>query len=296
MSEGRDNLPSASGLVSDCSVRDALGFGHGLGLDRLDSFVLLGHVLGRSRAWLIAHDDSSLTAGELQGWRDVAARRACGEPVAYIVGCKEFRGLRLRVSPAVLVPRPETELLVDLAIDAIDAVLRSRGRVRVVDLGTGSGAIALACKSARPGAEVCASDASAAALEVARTNAVDLGLDIEMRLGSWWEPWKAERFDLALCNPPYVAAGDSHLAALRQEPGLALVGGKTGLVALQEVARKAGGHLVPGGRLWFEHGFDQAGAVTGMLAAGGFAAITTRPDLAGQPRCTGGMFAPQSGA
>jgi release factor glutamine methyltransferase len=259
-------------------------------LDRLDGFVLLGHVLGRPRAWLMAHDDSSLSAAELRAWCDAAARRARGEPVAYIVGSKEFRGLRLRVSPAVLVPRPETELLVDLAVDAIDAISKSNRRVRVVDLGTGSGAIAVACKTARPDSEVCASDASSAALEVARTNAMELGLDVEFRAGSWWEPWEGERFDLALCNPPYIAVGDAHLAALRYEPEQALVGGEKGLSALQEVARGANAHLVPGGRLWLEHGFDQAGAVAELLALGGFTAITTRFDLAGQPRCTGGTL------
>ena len=296
MSEGRVRPRPVAEPPSNCSVRGALQIGRELGLDRLDGFVLLGHVLGRSRAWLIAHDDRSLTPGELRTWSDVAARRASGEPVAYIVGSKEFRGLHLRVSPAVLVPRPETELLVDLAVDAIDALSSSRGRVRLVDLGTGSGAIALACKSARPEAEVCASDASAAALAVMRTNALELGLDVELRHGSWWEPWRGERFDLALCNPPYIAAGDVHLAALRHEPAQALVGGETGLVALQEVARGAAAHLTPGGWLWLEHGFDQAGAVSESLALGGFTAITTRFDLAGQPRCTGGILGPRANA
>ena len=224
MTEDRGNR-SMAGMPSLPTVQDALRFGQGLGLDRLDSAVLLGHVLGRSRAWLIAHDDRPLTLDEAAAWRVAAARRAGGEPVAYIVGRKEFHGLDLRVTREVLVPRPETELLVAMAVEAIDIVLRSRNRVRVLDLGTGSGAIALACKNARRNAEVFASDVSDAALDVARANAIELGLDLELRLGSWWEPWRGERFDLVLCNPPYVAEGDPHLATLRHEPRSALIGG-----------------------------------------------------------------------
>ena len=295
MTEDRGNR-SMAGMPSLPTVQDALRFGQGLGLDRLDSAVLLGHVVGRSRAWLIAHDDRPLTLGEAAAWRVAAARRAGGEPVAYIVGRKEFHGLDLRVTREVLVPRPETELLVAMAIEAIDIVFRSRNRVRVLDLGTGSGAIALACKDARRNAEVFASDVSDAALDVARANAIELGLDLELRLGSWWEPWRGERFDLVLCNPPYVAEGDPHLATLRHEPRSALVGGSTGLTALEDVVRGAPGHLARGGHLWFEHGFDQAEAVAGLLSVAGFAGVGTRHDLAGQPRCTGGALGPRSGS
>jgi len=284
-----------AGMPSVSTVQHALRSGQELGLDRLDSSVLLGHVLNRNRAWLIAHDDHPLTPGEAAAWCEAAVRRADGEPIAYITGHKEFHGLDLRVTRAVLVPRPETELLVDLAIAAIDVVLESTNRARVLDLGTGSGAIALACKNACRRAEVFASDASDAALEVARANAIELGLDLELRLGSWWEPWCGERFDLVLCNPPYVADGDPHLATLRHEPRAALVGGSTGLMALADVVRGASGHLAPGGRLWFEHGFDQAEAVAGLLSVAGMTGVDTRCDLAGQPRCTGGTLDPRSG-
>lgn len=289
MSEGHDDL-AALGKSAVFSVRDAVRLGECLGLDRRDIAVLLGHVLDRKRAWLIAHDDHTLTADESARWREAAMRRADGEPVAYIVGCKEFHGLPLRVSPAVLVPRPETEILVDLAIGAIDELSGSKRPIRLLDLGTGSGAIALACKSARRHTEVHASDSSEAALAVARANAFEFGLDVEFRLGSWWEPWIGERFDLAFCNPPYVADEDPHLTLLQHEPRAALVGGGSGLAALEEVVRGAAGHLVPGGRLWFEHGCDQAGAVARLLSVAGFSGVATHHDLAGLPRCTGGVL------
>jgi len=172
----------------------------------------------------------------------------------------------------------------------------SRNQVRVLDLGTGSGAIALACKNARRNAEVFGSDVSDAALDLARANALQLGLDLELRLRSWWEPWFCERFDLVLCNPPYVAEGDPHLATLQHEPKAALVGGSTGLTALEDVVRGASAHLALGGRLWFEHGFDQAEAVAGLLSVAGFSGIATRRDLAGRQRCTGGTLAARSGS
>ena len=287
MTDGRVNVAPA-GMSSVLSVADAVRLGEGLGLDRRDIAVLLGDVLKRNRAWLIAHDDQALTAGESARWQEVAERRAKGEPVAYLVGFKEFRGLPLRVSSAVLVPRPETELLVDLAIAAIDRLSSSKRPIRLLDLGTGSGAIALACKSARREVEVHASDASEAALAVARANAAEVGLDVDFRLGSWWRPWIGERFDLAVCNPPYVADGDPHLGLLQHEPWSALVGGRGGLTAFEDVVRGAAGHLVPGGQLWFEHGFDQGEAVSRLLLEAGFTGIATHHDLAGQPRCTGG--------
>jgi release factor glutamine methyltransferase len=289
MTEGHEDL-AALGKSPVLSVRDAVRLGEGLGLHRRDIAVLLGHVLHRNRAWLIAHDDHALAADESARWREAAMRRADGEPVAYIVGCKEFHGLPLRVSPAVLVPRPETEILVDLAIGAIDELSGSKRPIRLLDLGTGSGAIALACKSARRDTEVHASDASEAALAVARANAVEHGLDVEFRLGSWWEPWIGERFDLAFCNPPYVADEDPHLALLQHEPRAALVGGSSGLAALKEVVRDAAVHLVPGGQLWLEHGCDQAEAVARLLSVAGFSGIAIHRDLAGLPRCTGGVL------
>lgn len=271
-------------------VAEALAEGRTLGLDHLDAHVLLGHVLGRSRTWLLAHGEAVLSAAEAAAWRAVAERRTGGEPLAYLVGTKEFHGLALRVNPQVLIPRPETEILVDRAIELLRTAQPGGARPRVVDLGTGSGAVALALKAAVPAALVFASDESSAALEVAQANAASLGLDVEFRAGSWWQPWADERFDLVVSNPPYVAEADPHLAALRHEPVMALTAGIDGLADLHVIVRGAARHLHPGGSLWLEHGFDQALAVTKMLQAAGFADLQTRADLAGQPRCTGGRL------
>ena len=214
--------------------------------------------------------------------------RTAGEPLAYILGCKDFHALTLQIGPAVLIPRPETELLVERALALLRRWTSSETRPRLVDLGTGSGAIALACKAGHPLADVCASDASAAALAVARDNAARLDLPIEFGLGSWWQAWSGVRFDIAVSNPPYVAEGDAHLAVLGYEPALALTAGVDGLAALREIVRGAADHLNPGGWLWLEHGFDQAEAVRAMLATAGFIDVSTDADLAGQPRCSGG--------
>ncbi|HEX7440653.1 MAG TPA: peptide chain release factor N(5)-glutamine methyltransferase, partial [Caldimonas sp.] len=259
-------------------VAAALAQGRALGLDRLDAHVLLGHVLGRPRTWLIAHGEAVLNAAEAAAWRTLAERRARGEPLAYLVGTKEFHGLALRVNPQVLIPRPETEILVDRAIEILRTAPLGDTRPRVVDLGTGSGAVALALKAAVPAAVVFASDASEPALEVAQANAARLGLDVEFRAGSWWQPWADERFDLVVSNPPYVAESDPHLAALRHEPVMALSAGVGGLADLHVIVRGAAGHLHRGGSLWLEHGFDQAPAVTQMLRAAGFAGLQTRAD------------------
>lgn len=269
-------------------------------LTRLDAELLLAHLLGRPRTWLRAHDETPLESGLVAAWKALARRRRDGEPLAYLVGEKEFHGLRLAVDGRVLVPRPETELLVECGLAAL--ATRSRavpsdpehpGRdaprePRVVDLGTGSGAIALALKSARPSARVHASDASADALEVARANALRLGLEVDWRLGSWWAPWTSMRFDLALSNPPYVRAGDPHLDALVHEPLAALVSGTDGLAALSDLIEGAPAHLSRGGTLWVEHGHDQAEAVRTRFVQAGFTDIATRRDLAGIERCTGG--------
>ena len=271
--------------MSATSVGAALARAKEKGIARLDAQLLLAHATGRDRAWVIAHDDDTLEAGAAAAFERLAARRAAGEPVAYLVGTKEFRGLALAVGPAVLVPRPETELLVELALSALPG-----GRQpRVVDLGTGSGAIALALKAASPDARVAASDVSAAALDCARANARRLALDIDWRLGSWWEPWPGERFAVAVANPPYVADGDPHLAGLAHEPRGALVSGADGLDAIRAIVAGGYAHLQPGGWLWLEHGHDQDVPVRALLAQAGFGAITTRHDLAGQPRCSGGQ-------
>ncbi len=270
------------------TVAMALRDAKAAGLDRLDAQLLLAHVLGRDRTWLITNDDAVLDAVPSRTFAELTARRAAGEPVAYLVGTKEFHGLALHVDARVLVPRPETELLVHWALERLAAA--AGPHPRVVDLGTGSGAIAIAVKNARPDAEVLATDLSDDALDVARANARTLGLDLQTRSGAWWDALPGERFDLALSNPPYIAGGDPHLPALRHEPTLALTPGGDGLDALRAIVAGAASHLQAGGWLLLEHGYDQAEAVRALLQSHGFSAVETRPDLAGQPRCTGGRL------
>jgi release factor glutamine methyltransferase len=262
-----------------------------LGLERLDAQALLAHVLGlppeRSRAWLLAHDTDLLPPERLARYAELVQRRAAGEPLAYLVGEKEFFGLNLAVTPAVLVPRPDTETLVEWAVE----LLQAQPAPRVVDLGTGSGAIALSLKHALPHADVTAVDLSGAALAVARRNGERLGLPVRWLQGSWFEPLGAAAppgFDLIVSNPPYIAQDDPHLAALQHEPQLALGSGPEGLDALRHIASHATAHLRPGGWLLLEHGHEQDAHVQGLLQAAGFDAVSTRRDLAGRPRCTGG--------
>lgn len=249
------------------------------GLEPREARLLLAHAAGLSEAQVIAFREKQLPAGVAARFAEHASRRRAGEPLAYIVGEKEFFGLSLVVTPAVLIPRPETELLVELALE--------RAFASAADLGTGSGAIALAVKKHRPAAQVVAVDASAAALEVARRNAARLGLEVDFREGRWCEPLGAERFQLIVANPPYVAMGDRHLAELRFEPVAALVAGADELEALREIARTAPSHLTPGGWLLLEHGIGQAAAVRRLLDDAGLEDAHTWLDLAGIPRVTG---------
>ena len=228
---------------------------------------------------MLAHPENALPESEKNLFLAMAARRAAGEPVAYILGRKEFYGIELAVNPAVLVPRPETELLVELALE--------RQFSSVVDLGTGSGAIALALKKHRPAATVIAVEASAAALVVAKRNASRYNLEIDFRHGRWFEPLAGERFDLIVSNPPYVAIGDPHLRDLGYEPQGALLAGADGLDAIREIAGRAPRHLHEGGMLLVEHGAGQDGAVRDLLAAAGLEDPRTWPDLAGIPRVSG---------
>lgn len=255
------------------------------GIDRLDVHVLLGHVLRRSRTWLLAHGDEPVDEPHRQAFDAVLARRLRGEPVAYLLGEKDFYGLPLAVDARVLVPRSDTELLVDWAIEAIhEAPDRPQ---RVIDLGTGSGAIAIGVKHACPCIQMLATDCSPGALEVASANAKRLGTDITWRSGSWWHAVDAgERFSLILSNPPYIAHGDPHLQALSSEPFDALVSGVDGLDALREIVAGAKAHLEPAGRLILEHGHDQGAPVRALLEAAGFTAVHTRRDLSGHERCT----------
>lgn len=256
------------------------------GVSRLDAQVLLGHVLGQSRAWLIAHDDEPVGLLAAAEMASLLQQRARGVPVAYLVGEREFHGLLLKVRPDVLVPRPETEGLVDWALELFGA----SAPARVADLGTGSGAIALALRHRRPLMQVTAVDIDPAALAVTRDNSARLRLPLECLQGRWFGPLAGRRFDCVVSNPPYVNADDPHLQALSSEPLLALTPGPDGLAALRDIIEAAPEHLEPGGWLLLEHGHDQDGAVRQMLAERGFADIATRPDLAGLPRCTAGRW------
>ncbi len=270
------------------TVAQTLAHARALGVDRLDAQLLLAHLLGRPRAWLLAHDDTALTGPDREAMAQLLTRRMAGEPLPYLVGEREFHGLTLRITPAVLVPRPETETLVDWALE----LLADIAAPRVVDLGTGSGAIALALKQACPRAQVHASDTSTAALAVARDNGQRLGLAITWHQGDWWQALvNAPPFDLAVANPPYVGAGDPHLGELRFEPREALVASGDlgdGLADIERIAAGAAGCLPVGAWLLLEHGTDQADAVRRQLQHAGFGAVSTRLDLSRQPRVSGG--------
>ena len=272
------------------TVAELLSRARSLGVDRLDAQCLLAFALSRSRSWLLAHGDARVAAADVGTLWPLLQRRAAGEPLAYLVGEREFHGLKLHVNPDVLVPRSDTETLVDWAIE----LMAAEDRPLVVDLGTGSGAIALALKQACPQADVHASDNSAAALALARDNGSRLGLRVSWHLGDWWHALAdspARRFDLAVANPPYIAVGDPHLAALCHEPRVALVpsgDAADGLADLERLIRGAPRHLHPGGWLLLEHGFDQGAAVRQRLQASGFCELETRADLGGRARVTGG--------
>ncbi len=267
-------------------LAQALAWAAALGIDRLDGQLLLLHALSRphDRAWLIAHDQDELPSQAIERFEALCARRRSGEPVAYLCGHKEFFGLMLAVDERVLVPRPETETLVEwaLALDLPPAA-------RVIDLGTGSGAIALALKQARRHWQVSAVDASEPALQVAQANGQALGLAIDWQRGHWLTQVQG-RFDLIVSNPPYIAEGDPHLAALHHEPDAALSSGPDGLDALRTLIAQAPEHLSPGGWLLLEHGYNQAPTVCELLAQAGLRQIQSRRDLAGIGRCSGGRL------
>jgi release factor glutamine methyltransferase len=259
---------------------------------RLDAELLLAHVLDAERASVVARDDRVLTPEEQGDFENLVARRLAGEPLAYLTGTREFWSLELAVTPAVLVPRPETELLVEWGLELLEVTAKSEGERRVLDLGTGSGAIALAFAKEHPAVQIVATDVSTAALEVARANARRLGFaNVEFRHGDLFAaltPADGESFDLVLSNPPYVALGDPHLAALKFEPQLALTSGPDGLDALRAIVAGAREFLHPGGWLMVEHGAEQGQAVRELLEDEGYAETATRRDLAGHERVTGG--------
>ena len=269
---------------------EALATARASGVERLDAQLMLAHLLGQPRSWLIAHDDVVLSALQSALYAQWLERRRAGEPLAYLLGQTEFCGLVLQVAPQVLIPRPETELLVEWGLEVLAAPNTSITEPCVVDLGCGSGAIALAIRHRCPAALVTAIDASAQALEIARRNAGALGLPIVLVRGDWWAAVAGQRFHLALSNPPYVAPGDPHLAALRHEPQSALVAAGHGLSDLHRVIDGAPTALLPGGWLLLEHGHDQGPAVRRHLQQAGFRGVETRCDLAGLARCTGASF------
>lgn len=274
----------------DAALRDA----RARGLERLDAQLLLAHVLGQPRSWLLAHGDDALPAGHAAAYDALIARRAAGEPFAYLVGEREFHGLKLAVAPAVLVPRPDTETLVDWALDLLQGAPGDAPAPAVLDLGTGSGAIALAIKNGCPRARVWAGERSADALAVARANAARLGLDVRFAHGDWWDALAGAAdvpaFDLVVSNPPYIAADDPHLTDLAHEPLSALVADDAGLADIRRIAAGARGRLRAGGWLLFEHGWEQADAVAAILRDAGFGGIATRRDIENRARCTGGCL------
>jgi release factor glutamine methyltransferase len=269
------------------------------GLDLLDSEWLVLHVLARNdhgRVWLRAHADDILTSEQVQAHTLACQRRLGGEPLAYITGERGFYGLSLNVDARVLDPRPDTETLVDWALDVLAGFLAPQ----VADLGTGSGAIALALQHHRPDARVVAVDASAGALAVAQSNARRLNLPVVFALGSWFTPLithtAAGGMHLIASNPPYIAEGDPHLSALHHEPTEALTSGTDGLDDIRHIVTHAPAHLRAGGWLLLEHGHDQALAVQALLQARGFDEVQSRNDLGGNTRCTGGIWRGRSNA
>jgi release factor glutamine methyltransferase len=306
-------------------IKQALQTAAAMGLERLDAQLLLLHALGRplhERAWLLAHDMDVLSEAQQQQFAQRCQRRAAGEPLAYIVGVKEFHGLTLLVDSRVLIPRPDTETLVDWALELFDQAPSpqpspasgrgSKARLstkpillplplagegwgegnshpKILDLGTGSGAIALALAHAIPHAQVQACDASPGALEVAQANAQRLNLRVEFTPSNWFSAVPG-RFHLIVSNPPYIAQGDAHLAALTHEPASALCSGADGLDDIRHIIQDAPQHLHPGGWLLLEHGYDQAEKVRALLAQAGFTPVQSRHDLAGIERCSGGRW------
>ncbi len=268
------------------TVGQALHSAIAQGVVRLEAQLLLLQVMGRKsqeRAWLLAHGDAKLTSAEQQHWREALARLLGGEPLPYITGSTSFYGMDLQVDARVLCPRADTETLVDWALALLPHA------ARVIDLGTGSGAIALALKHQRPDVQMHARDLNDDALAVAQTNAQRLGLEIAFSQGSWLQG-PTETFDAIVSNPPYIANADPHLAALRHEPVQALTSGADGMKDLRAIITQAPACLKPGGWLLLEHGYDQAAAVRQLLQVNGFVDVQSRQDLAGIERCSGGRW------
>jgi len=276
--------PTVSALLAEASHQLACVE---LAEARREAQVLLGHVLGQSRAWLSGHAVDHVDQSAVATFRQLVDRRRSGEPVAYMVGKKEFYGLEFRITPDVLIPRADTETLVDAALARIPA-----GGGDVLDLGTGSGCIAITIAHERPAARVTAVDISSAALSVARQNAEANGVNVQFFRASWFESLAGRRFDMIVSNPPYVATGDPHLQQgdLRFEPAIALAGGSDGLADIRLIVANARGYLREQGWLLFEHGHTQACVSRDLLDNAGFQDLTHVQDIAGLARVAGGRL------
>jgi release factor glutamine methyltransferase len=260
-------------------------------IDRLDARLLLEYATGCTHADLLARPEMPVIAPAYAQFAEWVARRAAGEPLAYLVGEAGFRGRVFQVSPAVLIPRPETEVLIELALEKLQGLedLQRRNAPRVLDLGTGSGIVGISLALECPGARIATVDISFEAISVARNNAGRLGAAIEIRQSDWFENLAGETYDLIVSNPPYVAEGDPHLElnGLPFEPRMALTDGADGLACIRKIIAGAAAHLTPGGWLLFEHGYDQGESSRNLLTAAGFKAAFTHPDLAGTDRVSG---------
>ena len=256
------------------------------GLPAGEAQLLAAHVAGKPRSWLLAHDEEAAAPGQAAALNAAYARRRSGEPIAYITGEREFYSLSFAVTPDVLIPRPETEMLVELALQRLPP------KASVLDIGAGSGAIAVTLAQARPDARVSACDLSEAALGVAAANAKRHGVNVELRASDLFAAYAGERFDVIVSNPPYIAEGDPHLQQgdVRFEPRLALSSGQDGLVMIRLLAEQARGHLNPGGWLLFEHGYDQRPACAALLGSLGYQAVRDHADLAGLGRVCEGRW------
>ena len=273
--------------MTPITITQALVTAHTLGLDRLDAQLLLLHALDKAdteRAWLLAHDSDVVAEMSAGAFRTFSLRRAAGEPLAYIVGHKEFFGLRFNVDSRVLVPRPDTETLVQWAMDVAHGI----SLPDILDLGTGSGAVGIAIAHHLK-CPVTATDFSAEALQIASQNAARLGVDMQFIQSNWFEKVSGH-YHVIASNPPYIVSADPHLAALTHEPLSALTAGEDGLDDIQQIIELAPQHLLLGGWLLLEHGYDQASGVCELLARRGFAQVQSRMDLAGIARCSGGQW------
>jgi release factor glutamine methyltransferase len=293
LTHGTDRLraprvPVGVASASDAANRDTAAPFTANDTHTLDAELLLAHTLSKTRTHLKAHHEAVTSPEQARRYEELIERRAAGEPIAYILGYRDFWTLTLSVNPSVLVPRPETELLVERAL-----TLGPTGPAHVADLGTGSGAIALALASERPQWAITATDVSEDALQTARANAVTLGLGrVAFLAGPWFEPLRGRRFDLIASNPPYVSEGDAALrdATLQHEPQIALASGPDGLSSLREIVHSAPDYLERHGWLILEHGCDQAAAVARELVGRGFGHVRSHRDLAGHERITEGQW------